>query len=289
MSRKIFDAHCDTLLQTRAGEDFLQGGDTIQIDLPSLLESGVCDQIMAVCIEPYTGREKELWELGLKNFKEFKVMEEPRLHFALEGCLAIFRGWELPFHPIVASLTWNGDNPYAGGIGSEMDLTDNGRKLAKTFIKENTALDVSHLNDRSRKSVLKLGFPVCATHCNARKLCNGRNRNLPDEDLVEIAAGGGVIGITFVPDFLEEEGKKATIESIVDHMEYIAEKTSIDNIGFGSDFDGVAKLPAGINGARSWHRVMDALENRGWSGNEIDKAAGDNWRKFFKIDKEISV
>lgn len=289
MSRKIFDAHCDTLLQTRAGENFLQGGDTIHIDLPSLLESGVCDQIMAVCIEPYAGREKELWELGLKNFKEFKVMEKPRLHFALEGCLAIFKGWELPFHPIVASLTWNGDNPYAGGIGSEMDLTDHGRKLAKTFIKENTALDVSHLNDRSRKSLLKLGFPVCATHCNARKLCNGHNRNLPDEDIVEIAAGGGVIGITFVPDFLEENGKEATIESIVDHMEYIAEKTSIDNVGFGSDFDGITKLPVGINGAGSWYRVMDALENRGWSSDDIDKAAGDNWRKFFKIDKEISV
>lgn len=288
MSRRIFDAHCDTLLRSSAEKDFLNGCETLHVDLPSLLESGVHDQIMAVCIEPYIGREKEMWERGLRNFSEFKALEKPRFHFAIEGCLALSKGWELPFHPIVASLTWNGDNPYAGGIGSEMDLTEEGRALAKKFIRNETMVDVSHLNDRSRKSLLKLGFPVCATHCNARKLCNGHNRNLPDEDIIEIARKGGVIGIAFVPDFLEEDGSKASIESIVNHMEYIAEKTSVDSIGFGSDFDGVNKLPRGIKSARSWPRVIDALENRGWSVDDIDKAAGNNWRRFFKIDKEIS-
>lgn len=288
MSINIFDAHCDTLLRTPAEKCFINGSDLLHVDLPSLLESGVYDQVMAVCVKPYFGREKEMWELGLKNFREFRITEKPRLHFALEGCLPIFMGCELPFHPIVASLTWNGDNPYAGGIGSEMDLTDEGRKLSEHLTKNNTALDVAHLNDRSRKSLLKLGFPVCATHCNARKLCNGHNRNLPDEDIIEIARRGGVIGITFVPDFLEEDGAKATIESIVNHVEYIAEKTSIDNVGFGSDFDGVKNLPLGIDGSGSWHRIVDALENRGWSNNDIEKAAGNNWRRYFKIDKEIS-
>ncbi len=288
MSRKIFDAHCDTLLGSLTHDDFTRGTGQLHVDLPALLESGVHDQIMAVCIEPYTGREKEMWERGLKNFEEIRITEKPRLHFAIEGCLALSKGWELPFHPIVASLTWNGDNPYAGGIGSQMDLTEDGRRLAEKFTRDETVLDVSHLNDRSRKSVLKLGFPVCATHCNARRLCNGHNRNLPDEDITEIAETGGIIGVTFVPDFLEKDGSKATIESIVNHMEYIAEKTSIDSVGFGSDFDGVKNLPSGIEGARSWHRVIDALENRGWSTVDIDKAAGSNWRRFFKIDKEIS-
>lgn len=287
MNRKIFDAHCDTLLRTSTEKEFINGSDTLHIDLPTLVKSGVHDQVMAVCIKPYTGKEEEMWDRGLKNFKEFETAEKPRLHFALEGCLAFSKGFEFPFHPIVASLTWNGDNPYAGGIGSEMDLTEEGRILAGKLMKGKTMLDVSHLNDRSRKSLIKLGFPVCATHCNARKLCNGHNRNLPDEDIIEIAANGGVIGITFVPDFLEEDGAEATIESIVNHMEYIAEITSIDSIGFGSDFDGVGNLPRGVEGARSWHLVIDALENRGWSSEDIDKAAGTNWRKYFKMDKEI--
>ncbi len=288
MSREIFDVHCDTLLRKETHRSFVSGGGSLHVDLPSLMESGVGDQVMAVCIKPYTGREREMWDIGLNNFQRLKHTQKPRLHFALEGCLALSKGWELPFHPLVASLTWNGDNPYAGGIGSHMDLTDLGVKLVKQFIREDTAIDVSHLNDRSRKSLLQMDLPVCATHCNARALCNGHNRNLPDEDIVEIAERGGVVGITFVPEFLENNGAEATIESVINHMEYVAELTSIDSVGFGSDFDGVGKLPRGISGAGSWHKVLYALENRGWSSEDIDKAAGGNWRRFFKLDKEFS-
>jgi len=280
----VFDSHCDTLARSQAEEKFVTGSENNHIDLPRLMESGVRDQIMAICCEPYTGREEELWNRGISNFRKFQVTEKPRLHFGIEGCLAIFNGWELPFHPLVASLTWNGDNPYAGGIGSSMNLTDAGRELAAVFIGQNTAVDVSHLNDISRKSLLKMGFPVCATHCNARKLCTGMNRNLPDQDLKEIAARGGVIGVTFVPDFLEDDGEKATIESIVNHAEYIAEKTSMNAVGFGSDFDGVESLPAGIAGAESWHRILDALETRGWSSEDVTKVAGGNWRRFFNLE-----
>ncbi len=287
MSRRIFDAHCDTLLLEPAADGFLEGSDSLHVDLPSLLESGVCDQVMAVCVKPYKGREKQMWERGIENFEKFRITSKPKLHFGIEGCLPIYMGYELPFHPVVASLTWNGDNPYAGGIGSEMDLTDDGKKLVEHFLNSGTAIDVSHLNDKSRRTLLKVGFPVCATHCNARSLCNGMNRNLPDEDIIEIANNGGVVGVTFVPDFLEESGTGATIDSIVNHIEYIAEKTSIDNVGFGSDFDGIKKLPRGIKGAQSWYRIVNALENRGWSDEDIDKASGDNWRKFFKMDKEI--
>ncbi len=288
MNRKIFDAHCDTLLRGSAQKNFLNGGNELHVDLPSLLKSGVHDQVMAVCVKPYIGNEETMWQRGIGNFKKFRNLEKPRLHFALEGCLPLAMGLELPYHPIVASLTWNGDNPYAGGIGSEMDLTDPGRKLVEKFAANGTMLDVSHLNHRSRKSLLKMDVPLCATHCNAQRLCNGHARNLPDEDIIEIAGSGGVIGITFVPDFLEEDGSKATIASIVNHMEYIAELTSIDSVGFGSDFDGVKKLPEGLNGAGSWFRVIDALAGRGWSDSDIDKATGDNWRRFFKMDKETA-
>lgn len=283
MTPRIFDAHCDTLVKSQTARCFTGGASENHVDLPRLLESGVIHQVMAICSEPYTGREKEVWQRGIENFESIRVTEKPVLHFAIEGCLPIHEGWEVPFHPLVASLTWNGDNPYAGGIGSTMDLTDEGRKLVKRFLADNTAIDISHLNRRSRKSLLSMGHTVCATHCNAAKLCSGRNRNLPDEDLVEIAGNGGVIGVTFVPDFLTNDGARATIESVVDHIEYIAERTSTDSVGFGSDFDGIRELPAGITGAESWYRVIDALENRGWSQEDIEKVACGNWLRFFKL------
>jgi membrane dipeptidase len=271
-------------LRKATGHSFTTGTTDTHIDLPRLLESGVRNQVMAVCIEAYKGREKAMWERGIANFQKLRITEKPELHFAMEGCLAVWEGWELPFHPLVASLTWNGDNPYAGGIGSSMDLSDHGRKLAREFVNRGTAVDVSHLNDRSRNSLIKTGLPLCATHCNARKLCVSNGRNLPDDDLKAIAETGGVVGVTFVPDFLEKEGSKATIESIINHVEYIAEITTIDSVGFGSDFDGTEHLPPGITGAESWHRVIDALENRGWSPENIQKVTGGNWRSFFKLE-----
>ncbi len=169
-----------------------------------------------------------------------------------------------------------------------MDLTDKGRKLVKRFLADNTAIDISHLNSRSRKSLLSMGHRVCATHCNAARLCSGRNRNLPDEDLTEIAGNGGVIGVTFVPDFLTDQKGMATIESVVDHVEYIAERTSTDSVGFGSDFDGIRELPAGITGAESWYRVIDALETGLVTGGHRKVACGTGFDFQFIEYTEVS-
>ena len=83
----MFDAHCDTLLQNSAEKGFINGSDSLHVDLPSLLESGVHDQVMAVCVKPYKGREKQMWDRGIENLKKFGITTKPKLHFALEGCL----------------------------------------------------------------------------------------------------------------------------------------------------------------------------------------------------------
>ncbi|HOP27688.1 MAG TPA: membrane dipeptidase [Candidatus Sabulitectum sp.] len=282
----IFDAHCDTLVKEGTGDLFQEGNPSAHVDGPRLAEGGVTHQVMAVCTEPYKGREKEIWDIGVETFLKIREYHPTRLFFAIEGCLPLWEGWRVPERPLVASLTWNGDNPYAGGIGSEMGLTGPGRELAMKFAEDGTAIDVSHLNDRSRASLIRTGLPLCATHCNARKLCEGKGRNLPDQDIKAIADSGGVTGVTFVPDFLEEKGEEATIESVVNHIEYIAELTSTDSVGFGSDFDGITALPGGITGADSWPAVIEALRGRGWSTEDVNKVAGSNWRRFFGIGVE---
>ncbi len=283
MNSGIFDAHCDTLVKRDTRDLFASGNPSAQLDGPRLAEGGVTHQVMAVCCEPYSGREKEIWDRGVDTFLAIRGHHPTKLFFAIEGCLPLWEGWRVPERPLVASLTWNGDNPFAGGIGSEMDLTDPGRKLAMEFAGDGTAIDVSHLNDRSRASLIRTGLPLCATHCNARRLCQGKGRNLPDDDLRAIADSDGVIGITFVPDFLEEKGGDAVIDSVLNHIEYVAELTSLDSVGFGSDFDGIETLPGGITGAESWPLVIEALGGRGWSPEDVNKVAGDNWRRFFGI------
>jgi membrane dipeptidase len=280
----IFDAHCDTLVKTSSADSFLRGGDGCQIDLPGLVEARVGHLVTAVCVEPYPERMREVWNRGVENWNGLAPkVRELSLHFALEGCLPLHLGWVPPVRPLVASLTWNGDNPYASGIGGSGGLTDKGRALALSLHREGTGLDISHLNDSSRKDVLSMGVPVCATHCNARRLCDCP-RNLPDPDIREIAATGGVIGITLVPDFITDPGAGADIAAVADHLEHVAGVGGVDSVGIGSDFDGVLDLPTGIGGVRDLPLVLEELRIRGWSTSDLEKVSSGNWMRFFGLD-----
>lgn len=260
-----------------------RGGGRCHIDLPGLVEAGVGHLVTAICVEPYPDRIDEIWEKGVSNFNHaLPRTGDIRLHFALEGCLPVYLGRKLPVKPLVASLTWNGDNPYGSGIGGLGGLTPLGISLARGLHEQGTALDASHLNDRSRRDLLSIGFPVCATHCNSRTLCK-TPRNLPDDDLREIANNGGVTGVTLVPDFLRAVGEEAAVEDVVMHIQHMAELAGVDSVGLGTDFDGVDRLPSGINGVRDINRIFDALSAIGWSDEDVLKVASGNWIRFFSL------
>ncbi|MFO7627290.1 MAG: membrane dipeptidase [Candidatus Fermentibacteraceae bacterium] len=279
----IFDAHCDTMVRTESPDAFVSGGGKCHVDLPGLREAEVAHLVTALCIEPYPDRLTEVWEHGARNFRECSVLSgEVKLHFALEGCMPLYLDMEMPGQPLVASLTWNGDNPYGSGIGGTGGLTSMGVTLARKLNAQGTRLDASHLNDRSRHDLLSMGIPVCATHCNSRKLCDFP-RNLPDTDLKEIAARGGVVGVTLVPDFLRPKGEDPSVSDVVRHIEYIAETAGIDSVGLGSDFDGISVLPRGIRGVRDINLVFSELSEIGWGDTDIDKVRSGNWMRFFSL------
>ncbi len=282
----IFDAHCDTLIKAEAGRSFLRGGGDCHIDLPGLEAARVGHLVTAVCVgfSPSRMEMREIWDRAVENWNAFSTqVTGVNLHFALEGCMPLYLGWSPPAAPLAASLTWNGDNPYGSGIGGTGGLTSLGRALALSLHRDGTRIDVSHLNDTSRREILSMGLPVCATHCNARRLCDSP-RNLPDDDIREIAAMGGVIGITMVPHFLRDSGAGADIAAVADHLEHVAEVGGVDSVGIGSDFDGVETLPEGMGGVRDLPLVPDELRRRGWSSVDVSKVASGNWTRFFGLD-----
>jgi len=279
----IFDAHCDTMVRTESPDAFLSGGGKCHVDLPGLIESEVAHLVTALCIEPYPEELAGVWKHGVLNFTECSGKSgDVKLHFALEGCMPLYLGMDMPANPLVASLTWNGDNPYGSGIGGTGGLTSEGVLLARRLHAKGTRLDASHLNDRSRRDLLSLGLPVCATHCNSRRMCDFP-RNLPDADLKEIASRGGVVGVTLVPDFLRPWGEDASVSDVARHIEYIAETAGIDAVGLGSDFDGISALPRGIRGVRDIHLIFGELSEMGWSDTDITKVRSGNWMRFFSL------
>ncbi|MGM0496506.1 MAG: dipeptidase, partial [Bacteroidota bacterium] len=80
--------------------------------------------------------------------------------------------------------------------------------------------------------------------------------------------------------------KLATVEDMVDHIDYVAEKIGIDYVGIGTDFDGGARLKDCMD-ASQMPNVTKELVKRGYSEKEIQKIWGGNFLRVFREVKEV--
>lgn len=74
------------------------------------------------------------------------------------------------------------------------------------------------------------------------------------------------------------------MEKIVDHMEYILDMGGENNIGLGSDFDGVEYLPDNMTGIESIKTLISIMERRGFGQNIIKKITYDNFLRVLKAN-----
>ncbi|MCD4848295.1 MAG: membrane dipeptidase [Candidatus Aegiribacteria sp.] len=278
MNPSVFDAHVDTLLKLPNAVSFIQGNEVTHVDQPRAKRAGVTQLLTAVCAEA-AKNQMTAFHYGISLYREVKEISSIELLLLLEGCqplMEIENREEIIQLLSFASLTWNGANSLGGGIGTDTGLSAAGKNMALQLHDAGVILDVSHLCDQSRMDLLSLGIRTVATHCNCRSILD-IPRNLPDDDIREIASSGGVIGVTFVPDFL---GKDASIGTIADHLEHIIKITDISHAGMGSDFDGTINLPAGVRDCSVWPEIFELLDKRGWDQKSIEAVAGDNWRRI---------
>ncbi len=184
-------------------------------------------------------------------------------------------------------LVWARPNAFARGVPfrfpSSPDvgdgLTDDGKRLVAACNRLRILLDLSHLNERGFWDVAaESEAPLVATHSNAHAL-SPNSRNVTDAQIDEIGRSGGIVGITFHAGMLTEEGGidlATPLGRVIDHVEHVAGRIGIDHVGFGSDFDG-AKVPNELADASGLQQVVAALDDRGYSENEIAKIAHGNW------------
>jgi membrane dipeptidase len=149
-------------------------------------------------------------------------------------------------------------------------------------------VDLSHVAATTMHAALDVATaPVIFSHSSCRAV-NDHPRNVPDDVLVRLARNGGVVMLTFVPQFLDADyaawdrdgrqgpAPRVPLAVLADHVEHAREVAGVRHVGLGGDFDGVDALPEGITGVDGYPALLTELARRGWTAADLAGLAGAN-------------
>ncbi len=94
------------------------------------------------------------------------------------------------------------------------------------------------------------------------------------------------------PGFEEKYGPFpfATIADVLDHIDHVVALTSINNVGIGSDFDGVGDtLPIGLKDVSDYPDLIEGLLDRGYSESDIRKILSENLLRVWSEVEAIAA
>jgi membrane dipeptidase len=189
------------------------------------------------------------------------------------------------------TLTHNRNSTWGDSATDEAvhgGLSDRGRDFVRELNRLGVLVDLSHVAPATMHAALDVATaPVIFSHSSTRAL-NDHPRNVPDDVLARLEANGGVLMVTFVPQFLDtayriwdrdgREGPapRVPLSALADHVEHAREVAGVRHIGLGGDFDGVDAMPEGITGVDGYPALLAELAGRGWSAADLAGLAGGN-------------
>lgn len=167
----------------------------------------------------------------------------------------------------VSSAAADGNAEAREGVG----LTDYGRELVWEMNRLGMVVDLAHVSPSAFYDSLQVSTrPIIFSHGNARALCD-HPRNLTNDQLRALADHGGVIGLSFVPFFVD--ALAPSLERFLDHIDHVVNVAGIQTVGLGSDFDGGGTL---LPGAADLPSVTEGLLRRGYSEDDVRLFLGGN-------------
>jgi len=189
------------------------------------------------------------------------------------------------------TLTHNDDTPWADsatGAHPHGGLTDRGREIVAEMERIGMLVDLSHTAPATMRDTLDVAKqPVVFSHSSTIAV-NDHPRNVPDDVLARLADNGGVVMITFVPQFVSapyaewlaagssEDAPPVTVSDVADHVEHARDVTGVAHIGLGGDYDGTPVLPPDLRDVSRYPVLAAELQRRGWGPAELRALAGGN-------------
>ena len=213
------------------------------------------------------------------------------------------------------------DAPRHGG------LSRFGEEVVREMNRLGMLVDLSHVSDSTMWDVLRVAAaPVIYSHSSSRHFAP-HPRNVPDDIARAVGAQGGVIMVTFVPDFiylpsyeygaaldsvgpavLAATGDSAAARDsvrawrarrppqslpelgvVADHVEHLRDVAGVDHVGLGSDFDGISSTPRGLEDVSTFPALVAELLRRGWSDGDVKRVIGLNVLRVMREAERVAA
>jgi microsomal dipeptidase-like Zn-dependent dipeptidase len=165
-------------------------------------------------------------------------------------------------------------------------LTPTGQAVVERMVALRMVPDVTHCTPAARQDVYRLvanRIPVIASHTGVQSM-NPEKYNLDETDVRAIAAAGGVVGVIFMPYWLDQSDPGPGRDAIWKTMDTVREWSggSWEYVAIGTDFDGFTDPPDDYNSEAKLALIREMLESNGVSRNDADAVLGANARRVLR-------
>jgi membrane dipeptidase len=209
-------------------------------------------------------------------------------------------------------LVYSDSNLIGSGLAERADagLTRFGRRVVRRMNQLGIIIDLAHTGDRTALEAIEASSqPVIISHAGARGLWPTR-RMKPDEVIRACAERGGLIGIEAAPHTtLTDKHPRHSIESFMEHFEYVCNLVGIDHVAFGPDtlfgdhvglhhafaqqlsiqaahgqqaYDEVEFVDGIENPAEAFPNIVRWLVKHNYSDDDVRKVLGENIMRVLK-------
>ncbi|MEP1471896.1 MAG: membrane dipeptidase [Halieaceae bacterium] len=167
------------------------------------------------------------------------------------------------------------DNRLGGSLHGQSGagLTEFGKAAVDRMVASQVIIDVAHSSPAVVSDVLaRVKTPLIVSHTGFYGHCQGP-RNISDDLMKQIAAGGGLIGV----GYWDAAVCATDVDNIVAAMRYGIDLVGVDHVALGSDFDGSVITPMDTS---ELVLLTDAMLGKEFTEEEIRKVMGGNLARF---------
>ena len=312
---QLIDLHCDTLSElVKSPEGVTLRNNPLDVDIEGLKRVGMVVQFFACYVDggAYSNWD-EAYQAVVKMLERLKVEQCSDLRQALtysditeniatgriSAVAAVEEGGILDgdlnrlamLYDIgvrLITLTWNYENCIGypnswNDVEMSEGLKPFGFQVIEEMNRQGMIIDVSHLSEGGFWDCINHSkAPICASHSDARALCD-HPRNLTDDMLMALAENGGVAGLNFVPDFLNSK-TLATCRDIALHAKHMIDVAGEDVVALGADLDGFKNQEREdwVGHVREMDFIWSHFEKVGITQRQMDKISFGNAHRVIK-------